>query len=276
MSDLKLIHELCYGYPGFEYYLMKEYNSFPERFNVPGVDPSALLLLYKDKKIYSENGEDGITLAIFNRIGVTNRTYLEFGATTGHNNGQILEVAYGFKGVLWNGSPMTCPYAEIHQEFVSVENIKELCLKYSVNPEPDFCSIDIDGNDWHVWRELNKVCRPRVVVIEHFSQFGPFEDKVMPYNPDHVWDGTDYAGASIQAFYLLARRMGYSLVAVDSLGVNLFFVRDDLNPLKYFLGTNDIKLLYRIPGYGYPHRFGHPRDTLNRPFDTATRLLHLD
>ena len=232
-----------------------------------------VFLADKNEQVYSQNGEDGVTLAIFDAIGFTNKKYLEFGATDIYNNSQILHDKHGFTGALWNGSNTVCSYSTIFQEFITVENIKELCAKYEVPAEPDFVSIDIDGNDWHVWRELNKVCRPRVLVIEHTGQFPPGQDHVMPYKADHVWDGTNYCGASIEAMYLLGRHLGYSLVCADNVGVNLFFVRDDLEPEKKFFGTNDVKMLYRIPKYGFPWRVGHPQDYFNRPWESASNLL---
>jgi hypothetical protein len=236
--------------------------------------PSDMIYLpTKNKKIYSQDGEDGITEAIFDAIGMTNKFYLEFGATEGYNNSEILHKNYGFSGVLWNGSEIDCPYTKVHQEFITVENIKELCAKYEVPAEPDFVSIDIDGNDWHVWRELNKVCRPRVLVIEHTGQFPPGHDSVMPYKADHIWDDTSYCGASLTAMYLLGKHLGYSLVCVDNVGVNLFFVRDDLEPEKKFFGANNVYMLYRVPKYGFPWRIGHPEADEYLAWDSAEKLL---
>ena len=249
--------------------LNKEFN-----LSLPDMIPENMIYLPEhNKRIYSQNGEDGITLAIFDAIGFTNKKYLEFGATDACNNSQILNDKHGFTGTLWNGSNTVCSYSTIFQEFITVENIKELCAKYEVPAEPDFVSIDIDGNDWHVWREMSKVCRPRVLVIEHTGQFPPDQDRVMPYKADHVWDGSNYCGASIEAMYLLGRHLGYSLVCADNVGVNLFFVRDDLEPEKKFFGTNNVKMLYRIPKYGFPWRIGHPQDRFNRPWDSASKLL---
>ena len=250
--------------------------TFNATFNlsIPVDIPEHLTFLAEcNKRIYSQNGEDGITLAIFEKIGFTNKKYLEFGATDKYNNSRILHERCGFTGVLWNGEKIENSYSPIYQEFITVENIRELCEKYQVPAEPDFVSIDIDGNDWHVWRELNNVCRPRVLVVEYTGKFLPGDDRVMPYKSDHVWDGTEYYGASIEAFYILARSMGYSLVCADNVGVNLFFVRNDLEPEKLFYGTNDVKVLYRFPKYGFPWRVGHPEDTMNRTWDSAQNLL---
>jgi hypothetical protein len=51
-----------------------------------------------------------------------------------------------------------------------------------------------------------------------------FEDRVIPYCPTDRWDGTNYFGASIHAYYLLGRKKGYSLVYAENSGTNLFFI----------------------------------------------------
>ena len=42
------------------------------------------------------------------------------------------------------------------------------------------------------------------------------------------WTQTNYYGASARALADLGQRKGYTLVAADAAGVNLFFVRADL------------------------------------------------
>lgn len=48
------------------------------------------------------------------------------------------------------------------------------------------------------------------------------------YAPEDMWQGGCYYGGSATALQRLARAYGYSLVAFDSEGVNVFFVRDDV------------------------------------------------
>ena len=58
----------------------------------------------------------------------------------------------------------------------------------------------------------------------------------MEYNPAHVRARvivTSYEGASLKAMEILGKKKGYSLVACDFLGVNAFFVRDDLLEDKF-------------------------------------------
>ena len=198
---------------------------------------------------FSQFCEDGITEKIFETIGFTNKFYLDFGGTATSNNSEILHKKYGFTGVMWNCDDTECEYTKIHTESVNAENIISLCEKYEIPKEFDFLSIDIDGNDWYVFRAMCNVYKPRVVVIEYNASFLPPEDKVVIYNPDSSWQCDTYHGASMQAIYNLARTLGYSLVSAESFGYNLFFVRDDIQ--HNFYGTNDVKFLYRTPKLGH-------------------------
>jgi hypothetical protein len=85
----------------------------------------------------------------------------------------------------------------------------------------------------------------RVVVIEYNSNFRPDESLVMPYDPTHRWDKTDYYGASAAALVKLGRERSYTLVDVTP-RVNLFFVADEA-----LAGLAACALPPRAP-YGYP------------------------
>lgn len=111
--------------------------------------------------------------------------------------------------------------------FITKDNINDLLVKCGVVDEIDLLSIDIDGNDWHVWKAIN-VIQPRVVIIEYNAKFPPNHAWVMPYNENHNWDGSDHFGASLKALELLGRELGYQLVGTNLNGVNAFFVKQKL------------------------------------------------
>jgi len=225
-----------------------------------------------EKKVYTYNGDDGIIEKIYNLIGYGSKTYLEFGATHVHNNSQNLHINHGFTGTLWGGEKTE--YAEIHNEFVTCENIKELLERYNVSENLDFLSIDIDGNDWYVWREITKYRKPRVVVIEYNGEFRVDEDRVIPYDPQFTWDfKTDYFGATLMALFKLGRHLGYSLVACNSQGCNAFFVRDDCIPESpKIYGMNDPTILYRSLHSTQRYNEYYESDT-TRPWTSASQLL---
>ena len=58
----------------------------------------------------------------------------------------------------------------IKKEHVIAENVNNILEKYNVPKEIDLLSIDIDFNDYWVWKAIT-VTKPRVVVIEYNSTF---------------------------------------------------------------------------------------------------------
>ena len=91
-------------------------------------------------------------------------------------------------------------------------------------------SVDIDGNDYWVWDAIECIS-PRIVVCEYNSHFGSSVTVTTPYSAEFVRENAHfskiYYGASIAALNMVAARKGYSLVASNSVGNNVFFVRND-------------------------------------------------
>ena len=122
------------------------------------------------------------------------------------------------------------------EQFVTKDNIVSHLEGCSLPRDLDLVSIDIDGNDYWVWEALLSRYTPRVVVIEYNAVLGPSAPWVMEYDPAHTRARilvTSYEGASLKAMEMLGKRKGYSLVTCDFLGVNAFFVRDDLLEDKF-------------------------------------------
>ncbi|MEM1169657.1 MAG: hypothetical protein AAGJ08_11410 [Cyanobacteria bacterium P01_H01_bin.35] len=136
-------------------------------------------------------------------------------------------------------------------------------------------SIDIDFNYFYIWKSLDEIYQPRVLVIEHNDSHLPTEDKVVKYDPNAAWDDTNYCGASIRALYNLGKAKGYSLVYGESMGVNLFFIKDSiLNEIELsFKETNNIVLLYNFPKYGSALDGGHRHDDQDREYITSQEIL---
>jgi hypothetical protein len=149
------------------------------------------------------------------------------------------------------------------QRRVAAENIEHIFAAADVPRDLDLLSIDIDLNDYHVWRAI-AAYRPKLVVIEFNASYPPPQRFVVPYHPDSVWDGSDYYGASIQSLYELGRSKGYELLHCEGRGVNLFFVEARFFP-RFDIRDNDPLALYRPPDYGMagygrgPNGRGHPR-----------------
>ena len=144
-------------------------------------------------------------------------------------------------------------------EFITAENIEQLFHSADVPSEPTLISIDIDGNDYWVWKAIEQY-RPRVFELEYNAVYPPGARWVMEYNPTHVWGGNSYHGASLESLFELGREKGYTLVACSLGGINAYFVRDDLLDAEQFAGPFETAQFY------HPARFfvvnqtsGHPR-----------------
>lgn len=228
-----------------------------------------------EKSIYSQHGEDGVLAKIFDVVSPSSRFCIEFGAydgVTGSNT--YLLRRQGWKCLLMDRM-FEIPDYSLYKEFIRKENINELFEKYKVPENLDLLSIDIDYNDFYIWKELDPKYRPTVVVIECNPTHLPQEDKVVRYRPFYCGDGTNYYGASILALYHLGRSKGYSLVYHESSGTNLFFVKDEaLDELKIsFKDVNQVEKLYRPPTYGLGPNNGHRPDLKNRKYFTSLELL---
>ena len=68
----------------------------------------------------------------------------------------------------------------------------------------------------------------RVVVVEHNPRYRPNIKWVMEYNPNHSYGLTDYFGGALKSFEILLSEKGYKPVGCNLLGINAFFVREDL------------------------------------------------
>jgi hypothetical protein len=193
-------------------------------------------------KVWSQNDEDGILEEIFRRIGTASRGFVEFGVSDGRECNTLKLLVEGWRGLWMESSDRHCEHIrrvfaarldggqlELKQTNVTAENIDGLltAARVAAAGELDLLSIDIDGNDYHVFKAIRSV-RPRVLVIEYNGKFPPPMDVVQRYDPSHVWDGSDYVGASLQAIANLAARCDYRLVGTNITGVNAFFVRADL------------------------------------------------
>ena len=229
-----------------------------------------------ERQVFSQQGEDGVIEKIFSVIGTSSKFCVEFGAADGFATSNTLNLRknFGWQALLLDQAHENTAI-NLRKEFITKSNINKIFEKYRVPRDVDFLSIDIDFNDFHVWQAIDRWYQPRLVVIEYNATHKPDEDKVVHYDAMASWDGSNYFGASALAMYNLGRKKGYSLVYADNMGVNLFFIRDDLveGPGYHFKNVNDVAKLYKSPRYGSGPNGGHRSDPLGRSYLTSQQLL---
>jgi hypothetical protein len=218
-----------------------------------------------ERREYSQNGEDGILHAIFAHIGTTNRFYVEFGAEDGMQcNTRYLRLHRGWTGLLMDGTHENTSM-NLHKAFITAENIEGLFLQYGVPCSFDLLSIDIDGNDYWVWKAIRNY-HPRVVVIEYNAHIPPTESRTIPYDPSFRWDGSDYYGASLLALQKLGEHKGYRLLGTDRNGVNAFFIQESL--VRDAFQPPPLPALFHPPAFKGKRGNRHPPASALRPWVT--------
>jgi hypothetical protein len=211
----------------------------------------ALLPSFADVEFrcFSQNGEDGILLYLFSLIRTTTRRCVEICCGNGIEcNTANLIVNHGWTGLLIDGDEGSLregrrfykrcrdtwdyPPALV-ASWVTRANVNDLLAAHGFGPECDsidLLSLDLDGIDYWVWEAID--ARPRVVVVECATAFGPDRALTVPYRPDYRGEpGT--TGASLAAFVKLGRRKGYRLVGCQRYGFNAFFLRDDVGSAEF-------------------------------------------
>ncbi|HPQ82275.1 MAG TPA: hypothetical protein PL191_00865, partial [Candidatus Saccharimonas sp.] len=142
-----------------------------------------------NRKVFSQNGEDGIIEEIFRRIGTDSKYSVEFGVEDGSEcNTRFLIEQRGWDSLRMDGSDNNPEH--IKKEYITPENINKLFKKYNVPKNLDLLSIDIDSNDIYVWKALNTEYRPRLVIVEYNATIAPCFSEAVKYEPGLTWDGT--------------------------------------------------------------------------------------
>jgi hypothetical protein len=186
-------------------------------------------------QVYSQSGEDGIIEEIFNRIGVADQRLVEIGAGDGLENNTAFLLLKNWTGYWIEGSLehikriqqtystlLTRRALQVKHAWVTAENIEELLRGANFPREFDLLSIDVDGNDYWIWKAIENHS-PRVVVIEYNALYPPNVKWVRKYEPGARWDGTSYFGASLKSLEILGTEKGYRLVGCNFTGINAFF-----------------------------------------------------
>lgn len=229
---------------------------------------------------FSQFGEDGIIEKIFEVIGVESRVCIEFGAWDGlHLSNTANLWKNGWEGILIEadsqkyelllkntaGSKCHC----IHQ-MVGVagdHTLERILRSHQLDSDVDFLSIDIDGDDYHVFASVESL-EPRVICCEY--------NPTIPAHIDLVPETGNYFGCSVSSLVKLAESKGYYLIALTE--TNCFFVpKSELPKFSGFVTALEDMLIvdhitYVMTGYNGDYVFSRkPTYGHRKPTEQAFR-----
>jgi hypothetical protein len=194
-------------------------------------------------QVFSQWGDDGIIQYLISHLDISNKTFIEFGVENYiESNTRFLLINNNWKGYVLDGSSENIKYIkndldiswayELHAEcsFIDCDNINALIKKSGFDNEVGLLSVDIDGNDYWVWKAINCIS-PVIVIVEYNSIFGKNTQWTIPYDPNFIRKNKHssglYFGASLKAFVELGKEKGYNFIGCNSKGNNAYFIRND-------------------------------------------------
>jgi hypothetical protein len=198
---------------------------------------------------FSQNGEDGILQVLRGQMLRSNRYFIEIGSGDGiENNSCWLAVAEKYNGIMIDGNPALVERTrrlvggynigvECRQLFLTRATAPEI-RKVSLHEDPDVFSLDIDGNDYYIAKEiLDSGVRPKIWIVEYNSAYGPTRSATVRYD-DEFWFKSAhptqlYYGVSIAGWRTFFEGRGYRFVTVDRHGVNAIFVDPACFPASF-------------------------------------------
>ena len=192
--------------------------------------------------LYNVDGDDGLALYVTACLPDIPKKFIDIGSGNGIvSNCTALAIHDSWSGMMIDAEQRNHAlgkyfhriynnnYQHIYwqQAFVTPQNINQLITAYlSPVDEVGLLSIDIDGNDYWIWKAISKK-QPWVVIIEARIEFGK-ENIIVPYGAENHRDQQpDFHGASVTALVQLATSKNYAMVAANKRGYNLYFVRKD-------------------------------------------------
>lgn len=182
------------------------------------------------RRVTSQGGEDGILEKIMDVLPDTDQWCVEFGSWDGKHlsNTYNLIANKNYSAVLIEGDSKR--FQDLVANFQSNSRVtpvnrfvgfeKDNCLdrildKTEIPKNFDLLSIDIDGNDYHVWETVTDY-QAKVVIIE----FNPTVPKTVEFVQPRDMIVTQ--GTGLLSMVRLANDKGYELLAVES--ANAIFV----------------------------------------------------
>lgn len=184
---------------------------------------------------FSQGDEDGLTLEIINRLVLEESTFIEFGVGDGRENNTLVLRALGFKGA-WVDALENTHLREVdsktfyyQQEWIDNTNVIGIMENYHrcFQTTPQVVSIDLDGNDYWIWKTLlENGYRPQLAIAEYNARFPLPVEWVMPHDSEHFWKEDDFYGASLQSLSNLFADFGYFPLVCSINGTNVFFVKN--------------------------------------------------
>ena len=200
---------------------------------------------------FSQWGDDGIIDWLVNNLELKNKKFIEIGIQDYWEcntrfllkkrnwNGLIIDMSkkyienIKFQSIYWKHNLLA------KQVKITKDNINKTLLKYNFEKNIGLLSLDIDGNDYWIIKELKIYAD--IIVCEYNGIFGDQYKITVPYKKSFDRKREHYSGlfygCSIKALISIMTNKGYVFIGTNSAGNNAYFVKKN----NYKILKNKIK-----------------------------------
>jgi hypothetical protein len=231
--------------------------------------------------VYSQWGDDGIIQYLIKKLKLENKTFVEFGVENYlESNTRFLLMNNNWTGLVIDGDKENIKYIKNDkiswlydlyalESFITKENINQILSNLEFGQEIGILSIDIDGNDYYIWKEIN-VVDADIVIVEYNSIFGYNLPYTIPYSENFVRKRKSpdmiYYGSSLLSLCDLATEKGYYFVGCNSNGNNAYFLK---NKYKEIIPAKSVEEGFNLA------KFREVADVIGNPLTNKHKLISL-
>ena len=192
-----------------------------------------------DYKVFSQNGEDGIIDYLLYSLKIDKPKFVEIGIGDYSEcntrflfertspKGLVVDCIEDLKIEISKNIKLWRADLTILEEFISSENINSILKKYNFDKNIDLFSLDVDGIDYWILKELPKNFS-KIAIIEFNSTFGSEKEITVPYKKNFDRSKYHYSnlcyGASLKAINNIMKKKGFIFIGTNLHRVNAFFV----------------------------------------------------
>ena len=217
-----------------------------------------------DYKIFSQNGEDGIIDYLLYSLDITSPKFIEIGIgdyeesntrylfETTNSQGLIIDCIKNLKTKVMKNTKLWRGDLKIIENFIDSENIIKILKENSFYEKIDLFSIDIDGTDYWVLKQIPNNFS-KIVIVEYNSNFGHEFEVTVPnikkFNRTKYHYSNLCFGTSLKAVINLLEKKNYTFIGTNISKMNAFFISNselnkinldipDKNNIKKFTNAN--------------------------------------
>ena len=191
-------------------------------------------ILPYEKRVHSQNGEDGIIEHLLFAINKPNKRCVEMGWGSDWKKHHMVLLSVNCTQNLVQNHAYRCVAYDMKRQHripknvtfylgaVVPKKVKEYLEHFPM--DVDFFSLDIDSFDYEIMEGLiNNGFKPKVICAETNRWFGYSYEFSMPYVFAGKYDKRQFHGVSYKKYRTYLESKGYKFFTLNSNGLNIFF-----------------------------------------------------